>query len=114
MSAGQLPEAELLAIRTGVQATVARDTLERARACVAESWSHDNWPARVGSLAYYVKALADELERTLEREQEWVRLASPDAGKLAEIRAVLDAFDWETSDRQYALERIDEIAGGAS
>lgn len=34
------------------------------------------------------------------------------AGQLAEIRAVLAAFDWERDDRQYALERIEEIAGG--
>jgi hypothetical protein len=33
--------------------------------------------------------------------------------KLAEIRLVLDAFDWETDDRQYALEQIDEIVNRA-
>ena len=32
------------------------------------------------------------------------------AGQLAEIRAVLDAFDWEHSDRQYALEKIERLA----
>jgi len=31
--------------------------------------------------------------------------------ELAEIRAVLAAFDWETDDRQLALERIEQIAG---
>jgi hypothetical protein len=36
--------------------------------------------------------------------------ASLDAGRLAAIRGVLDAFDWEHDDRQYALERIEEIA----
>jgi hypothetical protein len=36
------------------------------------------------------------------------------AGRLAEIRAVLAAFDWEHHDRQLALEEIDRIAGGAS
>ena len=29
--------------------------------------------------------------------------------QLAEIRIVLEAFDWETDDRQYALEQIDDI-----
>ena len=29
--------------------------------------------------------------------------------RLAEIRAILDAFDWEHDDRQYALERIEMI-----
>ena len=32
--------------------------------------------------------------------------------QLAEVRAVLAAFDWERDDRQYALEHIDRIAGG--
>jgi hypothetical protein len=36
--------------------------------------------------------------------------ADPDAGKLAEIRAVLAGFDWEFDDRQLALERIERIA----
>jgi hypothetical protein len=31
--------------------------------------------------------------------------------QLAEIRAVLAAFDWEFDDRQLALERIERIAG---
>jgi hypothetical protein len=36
-----------------------------------------------------------------------------DAGRrLAEIRAVLAAFDWERDDRQLALERIEQVAGG--
>ena len=32
--------------------------------------------------------------------------------KLARVRAVVDAFDWGMDDRQYALERIDEIVNG--
>lgn len=35
---------------------------------------------------------------------------SPEAGQLAAIRAVLARFDWETADRQYALEEIERIA----
>jgi hypothetical protein len=34
------------------------------------------------------------------------------AGKLAEVRAVLAAFDWESADRQYALEQIERIVTG--
>jgi hypothetical protein len=34
-----------------------------------------------------------------------------EARQLAEIRAVLAAFDWEHHDRQLALERIEQIAG---
>jgi len=38
--------------------------------------------------------------------------AIPTAEKLAEVRAVLDAFDWTTDDRQYALEQIEDIVNG--
>jgi hypothetical protein len=31
------------------------------------------------------------------------------AAKLAAVRGVLTAFDWERDDRQYALEAIDRI-----
>jgi hypothetical protein len=31
------------------------------------------------------------------------------AAKLARVRSVLAAFDWEHDDRQYALEEIDAI-----
>lgn len=34
-----------------------------------------------------------------------------DAEKLAKIRALLAAFDWEYHDRQLALEEIERIAG---
>lgn len=34
------------------------------------------------------------------------------AVQLAEIRLVLEAFDWETDSRQYALEQIDDIVKG--
>ena len=34
------------------------------------------------------------------------------AAQLAEVRAILAGFDWETSDRQYALERIEMIVDG--
>lgn len=32
-----------------------------------------------------------------------------DSAKLAAVRVVLSAFDWETDDRQYALEEIERI-----
>jgi hypothetical protein len=35
-----------------------------------------------------------------------------EAGQLAAIRAVLARFDWETGDRQYALEEIERITEG--
>ncbi|MGO9080457.1 MAG: hypothetical protein ACLQDY_15670 [Streptosporangiaceae bacterium] len=39
--------------------------------------------------------------------------AGPEPGRLAAIRGVLAAFDWEHDDRQYALERIEQIAGSS-
>ena len=36
------------------------------------------------------------------------------AVQLAEIRLVLQAFDWETDDRQYALGQIGEIVNGGA
>jgi len=39
--------------------------------------------------------------------------ATGQAALLAEIRAVFAAFDWESDDRQYALERIERIVDGA-
>ena len=35
-----------------------------------------------------------------------------DPAQLAKVRQVLKAFDWETDDRQYALEHIDDIVNG--
>ena len=37
----------------------------------------------------------------------------PEVSRIAAIRAIFDAFDWETGDRQYALEKIDQIAAGS-
>jgi hypothetical protein len=34
------------------------------------------------------------------------------AAQMAEIRLLLGAFDWQASDRQRALERIDDIVNG--
>jgi hypothetical protein len=36
----------------------------------------------------------------------------PGLGRLAAIRGVLEFFDWETGDRQYALEKVEQIAIG--
>jgi hypothetical protein len=38
--------------------------------------------------------------------------AEPEPGRLTAIRGVLDAFDWEHDDRQYALEAIERIVAG--
>ena len=54
---------------------------------------------------YALGALLFELDRQ-------AAVDDPDAGKLAGIRAVLDAFNWEHDDRQYALEAIERIVDG--
>jgi hypothetical protein len=66
-----------------------------------------NW-VTAGALAPGMAArLADAVRQLLDVIEQ-----DGDAGKLAEIRAILDGFDWERDDRQYALERIEMIAGG--
>ena len=37
-----------------------------------------------------------------------------DARMVAAVRAILGAFDWETGDRQYALEAIEQIVDGGT
>jgi hypothetical protein len=95
-----LSDAELLKIRTEVQAETARGTLERARVSLAEPTSHENRPERLGSLQYFTEALADELERTLEREQEWIRAAGQLTGAQREVlaHALGDAIAWSTNE----------------
>lgn len=58
--------------------------------------------------------LASELRSVLQRLDDEGSGPEPDpaAGQLAQVRLVLGAFDWETDDRQYALEQIDEIVNG--
>jgi len=53
-----------------------------------------------------------ELRRLLGHALGMLADRQAEAGRLAEIRAVLARFDWEFDDRQLALEEIDRIAGG--
>jgi LPS sulfotransferase NodH len=86
--------AELQARRTAAAAALADFT--RAAA------SHGQLPYDVHGLR-----LAIELRSLL--EQLAAEKPDPAAAQLAQIRLVLDSFDWETDDRQYALEQIDDI-----
>jgi hypothetical protein len=89
--------AELAARRTAAAAVLADFRAEVARSPLSQP------PA--GSWAYRLAIAVDNL---LE-----VMLPAPAAvAQLAEVRAVLDAFDWEHSDRQYALEQIEQIVSG--
>lgn len=67
--------------------------------------------ADVADRALWAGRLADMLALLLDGQ------GTPPAGpaeQLEEIRLVLEAFDWETDDRQYALEQIDGIVRGES
>jgi hypothetical protein len=74
------------------------------------------------TLAYYDRGMWTDPVNTIGHLAAAVRMLleyvdqddDDSAGKLAAVRAVLARFDWEHDDRQYALEEIDRIAGGAS
>ena len=91
--------AELAARRTAAAAVLAdfRSTaaaLDRARA-PEQAYAYAEWALRLaGMLALVLDGLAVD---------------DTSAAQLAEIRLVLEAFDWEFSDRQLALEAIDRI-----
>ena len=53
-----------------------------------------------------------ELRRLLGQVLAVLAERQDEARQLAQVRAVLAAFDWEHDDRQYALEHIERIAGG--
>jgi hypothetical protein len=71
--------------------------------------------ADVADRALWAARLADHLAvilRWLAYEDSAPALQPASAAQLEEIRLVLEAFDWETDDRQYALEQIDQILNG--
>lgn len=59
---------------------------------------------QAGAFEQWALRLATELRSLLEQLD-----LDPDAEQLAQVRLVLDSFDWATDDRQFALEQIDEI-----
>ena len=94
--------AELAARRTAAAAVLADYTRAVATADVAD---RALWGARLADMLTYVLAGLDAEDGTPMRPQ-------GAAEQLEEIRLVLEAFDWETDDRQYALEQIDGIVNG--
>jgi hypothetical protein len=62
--------------------------------------------ADVADRALWAARLADMLALVLDGDGE---LPAGPSEQLEEIRLVLEAFDWEFDDRQYALEAIDRI-----
>jgi hypothetical protein len=93
--------AELAARATAAEAVLADFRADLASAPLTSPPPMTTWALRLSG------ALNDLLAGLSRAEPD---TASLDAGRLAAIRGVLDAFDWEHDDRQYALERIEEIA----
>ncbi len=60
------------------------------------------WAARLAGMLGHVLAELDAVDKAAAE-------FPAAAVQLAEIRLVLEAFDWSQDDRQYALERIDDI-----
>ena len=57
-----------------------------------------------GAWQVWALRLATEVRSLLEHLD-----TDQDAGQLAQIRLVLDSFDWERDDRQFALEQIEDV-----
>ena len=91
--------AELAARRTAAAAVLADYTRAADGADVA---GRALWAARLAGMLAYVLSALDALDGA----------PVPAEGQLGEIRLVLEAFDWETDDRQYALEQIGQIVSG--
>jgi len=82
-----------------------------AAAAVLGDYQHAAAATDVAGRALWAARLADMLALLLGE------LGGQPAGaadQLGEIRLVLEAFDWETGDRQYALEQIDDIVKGGA
>jgi len=94
--------AELAARRTAAAAVLADYMREASGADTADLAL---WAARMADMLSHVLAVLDEGDRAAGQ--------FPTAAvQLAEIRLVLEALDWETDDRQFALEQIDQIVNG--
>jgi hypothetical protein len=91
--------AELAARRTAAAAVLA-DYQHQATA--GDVVDRALWAARLADMLTYVLTALDAEDGTAAQPP----LA---AEQLEEVRLVLEAFDWETDDRQYALEQIDDI-----
>jgi hypothetical protein len=88
-----------------------------AAAAVLAGYLNGAGTADPDELSLQAARLADSLGHILAVLSDGDRAAAQFPGaavQLAEIRLVLEAFDWETDDRQYALEQIDDIVSGGA
>ncbi len=91
--------AELAARHTAATAVLA-DFRREAIAGLDDEGQPPDYPVWAVRLATEVRSLVEQLDCETAEHQ------------LEQIRLVLDSFDWETDDRQYALEQIDDILRG--
>ena len=84
--------------------TRARDALDAAALHAVASLPPSVMARELAELRHVLRRLVDLVDEG--------PAATGDAERLAAIRAVLAAFDWERDDRQYALEEIERIATG--
>ncbi|HLI36611.1 MAG TPA: hypothetical protein VKV80_04625 [Streptosporangiaceae bacterium] len=93
------PTAGLAARRTAAAAVLADYQREAATAGTA---GRALWAARLAGMPGHVPGALDAGDQAAAQ-------FPAAAAQVAEIRLVPGAFDWETDDRQYALEQIDDI-----
>jgi hypothetical protein len=93
--------AELAARRTAAAALLAE--FERDDEA-ADNAARAVWAGRLAAMLASVLGALDAADRNT---------PLTDESRLAEIRGLLAAFDWEHDSRQYALEEIERIAGGS-
>lgn len=97
--------AELTARRTAAAAVLA--DFRAAERNLHDRPAYPAWALRLADMLTYLLA---ELDAEAARPADVPPPGEPAAmQQLADIRLVLDAFCWETDDRQYALEQIDDI-----
>ena len=104
-----IPGAEQAARRTAAMAALADFRREEVSGQPVP-WAM--WAGRLAAALDSVLATpptVQEMREIFFPEDPEGRQAQDEAGKLAEIRAVLAAFDWEFDDRQLALEHIERI-----
>jgi hypothetical protein len=95
--------AELTKLTTWIDEQLADETADR-------QWIAESASARIKDIALQHLGAA-ELRRQLGQVLD-VFDDDPDAGRIAEVRAVLADFEWGHDDLQYALEAIDRIVTG--
>jgi hypothetical protein len=86
-------------------------------AAVLGDYQNGAGTADPNELSLCAARLADALSRVLAVLDDCDQAAAqfPAAAvQLAQIHLVIEAFDWETDDRQYALEQIDQIVNGGA